>query len=72
MATGSAEEAWRVARIVGSIWKYLGLQGDPQNRRMPGQDGGLWRGTKVHIIDGSIYQLTGAGKCANNWLIIKK
>ena len=40
--------------------------------RMARQDGGTWRGTKVHIVYGSIYQLIGEGKWAKTRLIIKK
>ena len=58
-ATGSAEEVWRADWRVGSIWKYLGLKDDPRKRRTVDQEGGLWRGTKVHIIYGYIYQLIG-------------
>ena len=57
---------------MGSVWKYLGLQYDPHNRRISGQDRGPWIGTKVHIIDGSIYQLIGEGTWAKNRLIIKQ
>ena len=39
---------------------------------MAGQDGGMWRGKKVHIIDGSVYQLIGEGKWSKTRIIIKK
>ena len=72
MAVGSVEESWRSFRIVGYIWKYLGLHNALCKRRMTGQDGGPWRGTKVHVIYGSIYQLIGEVKWAKTWIIIKK
>ena len=71
VAAGSEKVAWSSARIVGSIWKYLGLHDAPRKRRIDGQDVGPWRGRKVHIIHGSIYHLTGEGKRAKTWLIIK-
>ena len=64
VAAVSEKEAWRAYQRVGSIWKYLGLQGAPRKGRMDGQDGGPWRGTKFHIINGSIYQLIGEVKWA--------
>ena len=71
VVAGSEKEAWRAARRVGSVWQYLRLQDAPQKSRMAGQDRGPWRGEKVHIIDGSIYQLILEGERAKNWLIIK-
>ena len=38
---------------------------------MVGQDGGPWIGTKVHIIDGSIYNLIGEAKWAKTQRMIK-
>ena len=72
VAAGSEEEAWRAARIVASIWKYLGLQDDSGKRRMSGQDEVPWRGMKVHIIDESDYQLIGEEKWTNTRMIIEK
>ena len=54
VATGSEEEACRADQIVGSIWKYLGLQDAPWKRRISRKYGNPWRGKKVHIIYGSI------------------
>ena len=71
VATGSVEEECRVSQIVGFIWKYLYLQDSPHKRRTEGQDRDPWRGTKVHIIDGSIYHMIGEAKWANSRLIIK-
>ena len=51
VAAGSEKEAWREARRVRYIWKYLGLKYSPGKRRMARQGKGPWRGTKVHIID---------------------
>ena len=59
MEAGSAEEVWRVSQRLGSIWKYLVLQDVSRKKRMAGQDGGPWIGTNLHIIDGSVYQMTG-------------
>ena len=42
---------------MGFIWKYLGLKDDPNKIRMEGKGGGMWRGMKVRIIYGSVYQL---------------
>ena len=39
---------------------------------MEGQDLGMWIGMKVYILDGSVYQLIGEIKWANNWPIILK
>ena len=72
MAVGSTEEEWGASQRVGYICQYLGLQDVPQKRRMVGQDRGLRRGTKFHILDGSIYHMTGEGKWAKTRLIIKK
>ena len=71
VAAGSEKEAWRSAKRVGTIWKYLSLQYSPRKRRMARQEVGSWRGTKVHIIDGSIYQLIGEEKWTNTRIIIK-
>ena len=57
---------------MGYICKYLELQDVPRDMRMTRNDVGTCRGTKVHIIDGSIYQLIGEVKWDNTWLIIKK
>ena len=70
VAAGSQENVRREARRVGSIWKYLGLKDPLRNRRTAGQDGYLWIGKKIHIIDGYIYQLIGEGKWAKDRLII--
>ena len=72
LVAGSAKEAWRSARRVGSIWKYLGYKYSPRKRRIAGQERGPWRGTKVQIIDDSIYELIKEEKWAKNRLIIKK
>ena len=55
-----------------SICQYLGLQDDPKKRSMDGQDRGPWRGTKFHIIYGSVYQLMGERKWEKTRIIIKK
>ena len=72
MEAGSEKESCRAYQRVGSTWQYLGLKDDPQKRRMVGKDRGLWRCTKFHIINGSIYQLIGKEKWAKNQLILKK
>ena len=58
-SSASAEEACRAYRRVGSTWQYLVLQYYTFKRRMLGTYGCPWRVMKVHIIDGSIYQLIG-------------
>ena len=50
----------------------MGLQYVPRKRGVAVQDEVLWRGKKVHIIYGSIYQLTRERKWAKNWPRIKK
>ena len=50
----------------------MGLQDAPRQRKMDGQDGSTWKGTKVYIIDGSIYQLIGEGIWVETRIIIKK
>ena len=72
VVTGSSEEAWRAARILGYVWQYLGLQDSSQNRRMSRQDGGPWRGAKLHIVHGSIYRIIGEVKWAKTCLKTKK
>ena len=57
---------------MGSIFQYLLLLDVPHKRRMEGQDLGLWIGMKFYIIYGSVYQLIGEIKWANNWPIILK
>ena len=69
VVTGSETEE---DRIVGLIWKYLGLQDSPRKRRMAGQYRGLWRGNNFHIIYGYIYQLIGEGGWAKTRIIILK
>ena len=54
VSAGPEKEPWREAQRVGSIWQYLGLQDAPRKRKMYRKGGGPWRGTKVHIIYGSI------------------
>ena len=49
----------KAARIVGSIYKYLGLQDISHKSRMVSQKGVKWRGTKFHILELLVYHLVG-------------
>ena len=69
---GTPEEAWMAARTSLYICQQLCLQDTSRKRRMAGKYGGLKRGTKVKIIDGSVYQLIGERKWTKTQIIIEK
>ena len=50
----SAENAWQVARRLGSRLQYFGIQDAPRKRRPPSKTPGAWAGSVQHITKDAV------------------